>query len=249
MRKQRWWVNCSYLGTAYHGWQIQPDKKSVQGVLENTLSKVLKERVYVIGCGRTDSGVHASDYYFHIDVVAEYKSEWKEIINRNLPQDIAVLSIEVLSQKRHAQFDALEREYKYRFHLDSDAFKNTISTWWPLKPDLLTLNQCAKLLVGKHDFRAFCLSPDKHISTVVEIYRCDWHYDKERGWFELTVVGNRFLKGMIRALVGNMMNVVLGKITLNDFDQALQTGKRLMFFCQAPPQGLSLTRIEYKKSS
>lgn len=247
MRKQRWWVNCSYLGTAYHGWQIQPNKKTVQGVLEDTLSRVLKERVYVIGCGRTDSGVHASDYYFHIDVLAEYKSQWIEIINRNLPQDISIHSITVLPAKIHAQFDAVEREYKYRFHTQSNAFKNTTSTWWPIEPNLEVLNQCAASLLGKHDFRAFCLSPDKHISTVVEIYLCQWTFDEKREEYEFTVVGNRFLKGMIRALVGNMMNVVLGKISHSQFESALQSGERPLFFCQAPPQGLSLTRIEYKK--
>lgn len=242
----RYFFHCAYKGGNYHGWQRQPGVLGVQQVLEENLSKVLKRRIICLGCGRTDAGVHASQYFFHIDVTAALPSDLLFIINKLLPNDISIFDIIYVPNTQHAQFGATARTYDYLIHQIKDPFLQEVSAQYDCQSwDFEAMQKALNMLPQHQDFRAFCKTPDRHDSTLCDIHKVAM-YSYEAGQklrFQFTAKG--FLKGMIRLLVGSLITIGQGEMSIAEWEECLKTGVRPSTFKSAYPQGLYLSRIDY----
>lgn len=242
---QRYFVRLAYRGTHYRGWQRQPnDLPTVQQTIEETLSEVLRTPTTVVGCGRTDAGVHASDYYLHFAGPPALRPNFVPILNHRLPQDIRFLEAYPVARTAHARYDATARTYRYRLHTRPDPLANVISCYLPPGPlDVAAIHRAASFLPGHHDFRALCLTPDRHPTTDCTFTEATFDSSNpDRPYFQFTA--NRFLRGMIRLLVWQLLAVGRGELKSAEVVQALRTGVRLTAR-QAPPEGLTLTKVVY----
>jgi len=245
-RSLRYFFHCAYKGSNYHGWQRQPDVIGVQQVLEEALTRVLKRRTICLGCGRTDAGVHASQYFFHIDVSETLPSDLRFILNKVLPPDISIFDIIAVPSTHHAQFGATSRTYDYFIHQEKDPFLQDVSAQYECQEwDLDLMKQALEMLPNYQDFRAFCKTPDRHDSTLCDVHNVALHsYEAgQKIRFQFTAKG--FLKGMVRLLVGSLIAVGNGELRLEAWETSLSTGLRPSSFKSAYPQGLYLSRIEY----
>ncbi|MGB0788932.1 MAG: tRNA pseudouridine(38-40) synthase TruA [Marinirhabdus sp.] len=241
----RYFIDISYNGANYHGWQRQPGAESVQGVLEHTLTTSLRHKIAVTGAGRTDAGVHAEQLVAHFDCpqlgdipVAVHK------LNAFLPQDIAVNAIRPVKEGAHARFDATERAYEYRTHLKKDPFLANFSHKLFKKPDLAAMQLASKILTEHQDFKCFSRS-----NTDVRTYTCDIrsaHWGAAGGTLVFYIAANRFLRNMVRAIVGTLLGVGFGKITIDQFYGILESRDRSRAGASAPAHGLYLTRVSYR---
>ncbi|MBX2876449.1 MAG: tRNA pseudouridine(38-40) synthase TruA [Saprospiraceae bacterium] len=242
----RYFFHCAYRGGKYHGWQRQPDVLGVQQVLEEALSKVLKRRIICLGCGRTDAGVHASQYFFHIDVEEALPPELVFILNKVLPNDISIFDIISVPKIHHAQFGATARTYHYFIHQIKDPFLQDISAQYPCQEwDIGLMREALAMLPKYTDFRAFCKTPDRHDSTICDIHSVAIQSYEEGQKMRLQFTAKGFLKGMIRLLVGSLIAIGKGEMTIANWEESLSTGVRPTVFKSAYPQGLYLSRIEY----
>ncbi len=242
----RYFFHCAYKGGNYHGWQRQPDVLGVQQVLEEALSKVLKQRTICLGCGRTDAGVHASQYFFHIDVSAALPADLLFILNKILPHDISIFDILKVPNQHHAQFGATARTYDYFIHQNKDPFLQDISAQYPCQDwDLVLIQKALEMLPNYQDFRAFCKTPDRHDSTICNIHQAVLYSYEEGQKIRIQFTAKGFLKGMVRLLVGSLMAIGNGEMKLGDWEESLSTGIRPAAFRSAYPQGLYLSRIDY----
>lgn len=242
----RYFFHCAYKGGNYHGWQRQPDVLGIQQVLEETLSRVLKRRVICLGCGRTDAGVHASQYFFHIDVSENLPADIVFILNKILPNDISIFDSIAVPSTHHAQFSATARTYDYLIHQNKDPFLQEISAQYECQAwDLGLMKQALEMLPQYQDFRAFCKTPDRHDSTLCTIHRVALHsYEAgQKIRFQFTAKG--FLKGMIRLLIGSLIAIGNGEMSVVEWEACLNTGIRPSSFKSAYPQGLYLSKINY----
>ena len=242
----RYFLQIAYKGTRYHGWQRQPDVISVQQVMEECLEKILKRKTVCLGCGRTDAGVHASQYYLHIDTSEKLPKEFHFVLNKVLPDDIALYKVFPVNDHLHAQFSVHSRTYEYYFHTRKDPFLTDNSTLYlGCQFDLQTMHAAVSLLPSHSDFRAFCKTPDRHDSTLCEVYEVSLRGDETKDQFLFKIRANRFLRGMIRLLIGNIVEIGLGKLSLEDFEECLIKGQVPKYHLMAPPQGLHLTAVDY----
>jgi len=240
----RYFIELSYNGKNYHGWQIQPDAISVQEKLNNALSTIFQEKIEVVGAGRTDSGVHASQMFAHFDIEKELKKEVVFRINSILPNDIAVSQVFLVNNEKHARFDASSRSYEYKIWLGRNPFLLDFS--WQIhsqKPNLDLMNKAAKLLLEYTDFQTF-----SKVKTEVYTFNCDiteayWIQNKNELIFHISA--NRFLRNMVRAIVGTLLDVGLGKISIEDFEQIIESKNRANAGLSVPAKGLFLTNIKY----
>jgi len=242
----RYFIEIAYNGKNYHGWQIQPNAVSVQEVLENTLSTLLRNEIKVTGAGRTDTGVHAKQLFAHfdhdgIDNVAETIFR----LNSFLPKDISVENICAVKEDAHARFDAIEREYKYQVSLRKNSFLTDFAFTVHSKPDIPKMNEAAQLLLGHQDFQCFSRS-----NTDVKTYYCDvkntkWEMEDELLVF--TISADRFLRNMVRAIVGTLLDVGTQKTTVSMFQQIINDKDRSKAGASVPAHGLFLTRVSYSK--
>jgi tRNA pseudouridine38-40 synthase len=237
----------AYKGTQYKGWQRQPMALSVQAVVEDVLGKLLGQKIVFIGCGRTDAGVHASTYFGHFHCKIILPENFLFIINKMLPDDIAFYRITEVGPEFHAQFSAVRRGYRYRLHTRVDPFMSEISTFYNKSINLNLLHSMASMIREEGDFRAFCKQPDLYEHTVCKIFSAKWTR-KDEARYEFHISANRFLRGMVRLLVGNMLAVNEGRMELAAFSEALQTGERPLYFNEAYPQGLYLSEVFYRKA-
>ena len=242
----RYFFHCAYQGGNYHGWQRQPDVLGVQQVVEEALSKVLKQRIICLGCGRTDTGVHARQYFFHIDTTAYLPEDLPFILNKILPEDIAIFDILPVPKTHHAQFGASTRTYDYFIHQRKDPFLQAISAQYSCQDwDLIAMRQALAMVPRYQDFRAFCKTPDRHDSTLCDVHDVQlFSYDQGKK-LQLQFTAKGFLKGMIRLLVGSLIAVGNGKLSLTAWEESLATGARPTSFSSAYPQGLYLSQINY----
>jgi len=240
----RYFIEISYDGTNYHGWQIQPNAISVQEVLEKAMSLLLRETVKITGAGRTDTGVHAAQMFAHFDTTQNIDTEQLSYkLNAFLPQDIAVKNIQAVLDTAHARFDAKARSYRYFIHRHKNPFLNDYS--WHLQKDLDMdlMNQAARLLLQYEDFKSFSKT-----HTDVKTYLCDV---KEANWQQtdnqliFNITADRFLRNMVRAVVGTLVEVGLHKLTSSDFEQIIKARDRSKAGFSAPAKGLFLTKIIY----
>lgn len=242
----RYFFHIAYKGTRYHGWQRQKTVLSIQEVLETQLQQILKQKISCIGCGRTDAGVHASQYFFHSNIDREWELDLLFVLNKKLPDDIVVYEIIPVEGWPHAQKDALSRTYDYFIHTQANPFLSEVSAFYPLDhfyPEKITA--AAHLIPNFTDFRAFCKAPDRYHHTLCELTAVRFWMDekKERLCFQFTA--NRFLRSMVRLLVGNLLEVGQGRMSVETFEHHLSSGEAPKFMNLAHPQGLYLSKVEY----
>ena len=241
----RYFLQCSYKGTNYHGWQIQPNAISVQQVLEKTLTTILRNEISVVGAGRTDTGVHASFFILHfessISGVDTEKMVYK--LNSFLPPDIAVQKIWKVDSEMHARFSALSRTYKYFISTEKNPFQ-TETTYKYLKPlDISKMNEAAKVLSDYEDFTSFSRLHTDVKTNNCKIYLAEWKQENNQLIF--TIKADRFLRNMVRAIVGTLLEVGQGKLSIAEFKKVIESKNRGAAGASAPAQGLFLVDIEY----
>lgn len=244
MEKHRYFIEFAYNGTSYHGWQKQPHCITVQEVLEDGLHKMLREEIHVMGAGRTDAGVHATQMFAHFMCEQEIDLEHLRFrLNRWLPLDISVFDIRQVKDEAHARFHATSRSYEYHFHLRSDPFKNNSAYVLWRKPDIQKMQEAADLLIGHKDFQCFSRS-----NTDVKTYLCNVTEARfEQNGFQLIfhITANRFLRNMVRAVVGTLLEVGYEKLELSDIQRILESKDRSEAGSSAPARGLYLTKVDY----
>lgn len=240
----RYFIELSYNGKNYHGWQIQPDAISVQEKLNYAISTILQENIQVVGAGRTDTGVHASQMFAHFDVDRELEKNIIFKLNSILPNDISVQDFYLVDDEKHVRFDATSRSYEYKIWLGRNPFLLDFS--WQIhsqKPDVSLMNEAAKLLLEYTDFQCF-----SKVKTDVYTYNCDvteafWKENNKELTFYISA--NRFLRNMVRAIVGTLLDVGLSRITVDDFRKVIESKNRSNAGLSVPAKGLFLTNIKY----
>jgi len=242
----RFFFHISYNGINYHGWQRQKNALSVREVFETSLEQVLKESVECIGCGRTDSGVHANQFFFHVDLIKEWDFDLLFRLNKMMPRDISVFDIIPVEDKQHARFDAISRTYDYFIHTFKDPFLNDRSSLYADgKLDLNKMNRAVQLISRYTDFYSFCLSPEKQFGTICRISSAKLFSDCAGDRIRFQITSNRFLRGMIRTLVGKLLEIGTGKLSVEGFEHLLVNRIALNNTKPAFPQGLYLTKVTY----
>ena len=241
----RYFITLSYDGTRFHGWQIQPNGISVQGELQRGLSLLLRVPVQVTGAGRTDTGVHATMMVAHFDVECAIDCDQLTYkLNKLLPQDIAVQKVEPVSADMHARFSARARTYFYYIHTSKSPFRRHYSCELHYPLDFERMNEAAGLLLGYDDFGAFCKSHADVKTTLCHVTRAEWVQLEGDAWrFEITA--NRFLRNMVRAVVGTLIDVGRGRLTIADFRRVVEGKKRTEAGESMPGHALFLERIVY----
>jgi tRNA pseudouridine38-40 synthase len=240
----RYFIELSYNGKKYHGWQIQPDAVSVQEKLNDAVSTILQEKIEVVGAGRTDTGVHASQMFAHFNVENSISGDVVHKLNSILPNDITVYKVFSVEEEQHARFHALSRSYEYRIWLGRNPFLLDFS--WQIhsqKLDIFKMNEAAKILLEYEDFQTF-----SKVKTEVYTFNCDVtaaFWKQEGNLLTFYISANRFLRNMVRAIVGTLVDVGLGKISINDFRQIIESKNRGNAGLSVPAKGLFLTQIKY----
>jgi len=243
----RYFLKLAYNGSAYGGWQSQPNAVTVQQLIENGLKAVAGSGGKVTGCGRTDAGVHASIFYAHFDDNEAFSIEQlKQLtfrLNRFLPQDIVVYSIVPVLPSAHARFSALWREYGYIIIRQKDPFSFHKSYFMHGNLDIDIMNQCATLLFGKHDFECFSKTHTQVNNFFCAVEHAEWVENEHI--LKFTIRADRFLRNMVRAIVGTLLDVGRGKITSLEFQKILDSHNRSAAGYSVPAKGLTLTGIGY----
>ncbi|WP_242921469.1 tRNA pseudouridine(38-40) synthase TruA [Pontibacter liquoris] len=240
----RYFLEIAYDGTRFHGWQLQPNALAVQQVLDDCLSKILRQPVSSTGSGRTDTGVHASQQFVHFDVAQPLEEEQVVFrLNRILPNDIAALNLYLVPDQAHARFDAVSRTYHYHISLVKNPFKRYYAWYHSRELDVAKMNEAAAILLKYEDFTTF-----SKVKGDTKHYRCTM---LEAGWQQqgeelvFTIRANRFLRGMVRLVVGTLVDVGKGKLTVPQFEQIVASQDRSQASGAAPSEGLYLARVEY----
>jgi len=242
----RYFVRCRYKGTHYHGWQRQPQTpKTIQQELEDALTLVSREPITIVGCGRTDAGVHAAEYYFHFDTSYQDTQLLLYKTNQIIGHDINCKSITPVRADAHARYDATERGYTYYMSKERDVFRQETAYTHMQRSDIdmQKMQAAAELLVGTHSFEAFCKAHTDVIKKECTVTESSWtETDTD---YIYRVRANRFLRGMIRLVVGMCINVSRDKVTLQDVRTAIDNRHRLVHDWSVPAKGLYLDRVVY----
>jgi len=242
----RYFFHIAYQGQHYNGWQKQPGAISVQEVIEKTLFKIFKIQIPIIGCGRTDAHVHASQFFFHADIAVEFDFDLPFRLNKALPQNIAVFDIIKMEGLPHARFDAVQRKYDYFIHTYKDPFLANQSSFY-LEPnlDLESMKKAVMLLPKYKDYRAFCTQPNKYEHTICNVMEADLLINTKGDRIRFHIASNRFLSKMIRILMGKLIKIGQREISVDEFENlliSLETPKTLN---PAHPTGLYLSKVTY----
>ena len=241
----RYFIWFSYDGTRYHGWQNQPNGVTVQSELERCLSLLLRTAVSVTGAGRTDAGVHARVMAAHFDAdVPVEPSVLSMKLNGLLPVDISVDRIEPVAADLHARFSAVERTYRYYVHTRKDPFCRQYSCELHYRLDFDKMNEAGAVLTEYSDFGAFCKAGSDVKTTLCRVTHAQWHRQSDSSWyFEITA--NRFLRNMVRAVVGTLIEVGRGRMSLADFRRVIEDGRRTQAGESMPAKALFLENVKY----
>ena len=245
----------AYKGTNYHGWQYQPGVVSVQETINKSLSILLKTNIDIVGAGRTDTGVHAKQMFAHFDSEVELKeNQLIQKLNSFLPNDIAVNALIKVTDEAHARFDATKRTYQYHIHTAKDVFEKEGSYFFQTPLDIKKMNAACKILFKHSDFECF-----SKVNTDVKTFNCvifeaNWKLKKtqksrgNKGVNKLvfTISADRFLRNMVRAIVGTMLNIGAGKINIEDFERIIESKDRSQAGFSVPAHALYLTKIDYE---
>jgi tRNA pseudouridine38-40 synthase len=242
----RYFFHTGYHGHQYRGWQRQSNAGSVQQVIETTLSNILKEPVTAIGCGRTDAQVHASQFFFHVDIQTGWEYDLNFRINKMLPDDIAIFEIIPVKENQHARFDATQRQYDYFIHTYKDPFLNSMSTWYPEKQlNLENMKRAVALLTRYNDYRAFCKSPNLYLHTLCKVSSATLFADSKGDRLRFQISADRFLGRMVRLIVGKLILVGKSELSVDEFESYLITRVTPKTLDVAYPQGLFLSKVMY----
>jgi tRNA pseudouridine38-40 synthase len=243
---QRYFIELSYDGTNYHGWQVQPNAVTVQELLDKALTTLLRQPVETMGCGRTDTGVHAKDFFVHLDVETMDDRPLtidKRGLNALLPHDIAVKQIIPVHPEAHARFDATLRSYEYHIHFEKNPFLNGYSWLLRDKPDLELMNRAAAIVMEYTDFSCFSKSNTQVKTNNCKIAKAEW-VETENG-IVFHISADRFLRNMVRAIVGTLLMVGKGEMQPEDIRTIIESKNRSNAGMSVPACGLYLTEIKY----
>ena len=240
----RYFIEISYRGKKYHGWQIQPDASSIQEEINIAVSVVLQEEISVLGAGRTDTGVHAEQMFAHFDTKKRLDANYVHKFNSVLPEDIVIHALQKVADDKHARFDALSRSYQYKIWLGRNPF--LLDNTWQIhyqKLDVEAMNEAAQLLLEYENFQAF-----SKVRTEVKTFNCNvteavWVKNGSELVFHISA--NRFLRNMVRAIVGTLIDVGKHKISIEDFRTIILSQDRSSAGLSVPAKGLYLTKIIY----
>jgi tRNA pseudouridine38-40 synthase len=244
--KTRYFIFISYRGTSYHGWQIQSNSVTVQKILDNALSVVLNEKISTTGAGRTDTGVHAIIFCAHFDTIQSGLTTLQNLVfrlNSFLPRDISVKSIRKVHPDANARFSAISRTYKYYISKIKDPFFESSSWFLNGNIDVSLMNIACGTLLNHSDFTSFSKLHSDTKTNICKIYHAEWEEAENRLTF--TIKADRFLRNMVRAIVGTMVEIGIGKIDLKEFEQIIIDKDRCRAGSSAPAKGLFLSDIEY----
>ena len=242
----RYFFHIAYNGHVYSGWQRQPKVNSVQEVIETALSQIFKTPLTINGCGRTDSGVHASQFFFHVDTDQEWDFDLKFRVNKVLPHNIAVFDIIPLAGKPHARFDAVQRKYDYYLHTYKNPYLNQLSSYYPHENlNLSEMKRAVLLLPQYKDFRAFCTTPDKNEHTICNVHDAKLFTTPSGDHMRFNIASNRFLGKMIRIITGKLLKIGTGNMSVDEFENLLITLETPGMLEIAHPTGLYLSKVTY----
>lgn len=244
--KTRYFIFISYKGTSYHGWQLQPNSVTVQKILDNALSVVLKEDISTTGAGRTDTGVHALVFCAHFDSLSQDLAEMKNLVfrlNRFLPDDVSVNAIRKVLPDANARYSAVSRTYTYYVSKIKDPFFNNASWFLHGNIDIYAMNEACSILLNHSDFTSFSRLHSGSKTNICRVSFARWKEEKNRLVF--TIRADRFLRNMVRAIVGTVVEIGFGKMTLKEFGEIIQARDRSRAGRSAPAKGLFLSDIEY----
>ena len=239
----RYFIELSYDGTPFVGWQRQPNGDSVQSCLENALSILFRKQLSIVGSGRTDAEVHARQLFAHVDIDEHIDQDLTFRLNKLLPKEIAVRNIFAVAQDAHARFDAISRSYCYHITTQKNPFLQKRSYQFTKSLDVKLMNQAAKILIDHEDFKCFSKS-----KTDVKTYICDIqhaHWQQDGSELVFSIRANRFLRNMVRAIVGTLIEVGLRKISISDFEAILTSRDRNQAGYSVPGHGLYLEKVNY----
>lgn len=242
----RYFVELAYNGKAYFGWQRQPNAISVQQTIEEALSTILRSEIVITGCGRTDTGVHAKQYFIHFDFDGTFPKGFLSRINKFLPQDIVFYNLFPVKPEAHTRFDAYERSYEYHLTFQKTPFYADTSYHFPFAAQLNfeKIQKANQLLLQYEEFFPFCKTNTDVKTMKCALSRAAWeHPNEQSAIFHITA--NRFLRGMVRLIVGMNLNIGLEKTSLEELKKAMDHQTRLKKSLSVPPQGLFLTGIKY----
>lgn len=245
----RYFMHLAYDGTNYHGWQRQPNGHSVQAEIEGALRKLLRQdKVVTTGCGRTDAGVHAKSFYLHFNSFKEIDDipEVLRKLNMMLPWDLAIFDLYRVPDKAHTRFDAIERSYEYHIHHRRDPFVQRFSWYYPWSLNVDAMNEAAAVLLEFNDFGAFARTGGGQKTNLCDLRRAEWVRKDDKLVFHITA--DRFLRNMVRAVVGTMVKVGRGKLNAEDVRSITASGQRSKAGESVPACGLHLTEVKYPYS-
>ena len=243
----RYFIELAYQGAAYSGWQRQPNAKSVQQTLEQALGVLLKSEIAIVGAGRTDAGVHARQMFAHADIETDFDPEHLTArLNSYLPADIVIHDIFLVSDQAHARFDATARTYEYWLTLGKDPFLNQSAYAIHKVPDFDLMNQVAQKLLSHRDFQCFSKSKTDVVTYNCLVHHAQW--TKRQDAWVFTITADRFLRNMVRAVVGTLLEVGWGKMEASEFDEVLKSKNRSAAGPSVPGHALYLTKIDYPKT-
>ncbi|UKJ08628.1 tRNA pseudouridine(38-40) synthase TruA [Solitalea lacus] len=267
--KYRYFIELAYKGTHFHGWQIQPNAVSVQEVLNKALTTVLREEIETVGCGRTDTGVHATNFFAHFDTATEVKGQLLDVrskkeesglssdetrkvidslrlvkaVNALVGYDIAVKRFISVAPEAHARFDAISRSYEYHVYFDKNPFKKEFGFLLNYNPNIVAMNKAAELIMTYTDFSCFSKSNTQTFTNNCKITKAEWV--KVDGGLVFHITADRFLRNMVRAIVGTLLQVGRGELSMDEVKQVLESKSRSQAGESVPAEGLFLTTITY----
>lgn len=256
----RYFIETSYKGTAYSGFQVQKNSNTIQGEIERAFLVYFKQTLTLTGSSRTDAGVHALQNYFHFDSAdlfakivepRKFRSSILQIkdslyhLNAILPRDIVIKRIFEVADEAHCRFDAVSREYHYHIYQQKNAFLVDTAFYFPYNVDIERLKETARLLLNQTDFTSFCKKNTQVNNFICEIMKSEWNFENEKLIY--IVKANRFLRGMVKGLVGTMLRVGTQKISVDEFMKIFKSRNCKMADFSVPPHGLFLVKVEYPK--
>jgi tRNA pseudouridine38-40 synthase len=243
----RYFFEICYNGTHYNGWQSQMNATGVQTVVEEVLAKLFRQPIEITGSGRTDTGVHCEQQFFHCDIEKSFDEiQFVQKMNSFLPRDIAIRSIQEVNETANARYSAIERSYRYDITRVKDPFLSALAWHYFKDVNIQTMNEAAALLLGEQDFECFSKVKTNVKHFLCDVKRAEWEVGDNKLHFHITA--NRFLRGMVRAIVGTLLDVGTNKISIKEFQNIITSRDRQKAGANVAPYGLYLTKVKYPQS-
>lgn len=241
----RYFLHLGFRGTDYHGWQRQSAVPSVQEKVEEVLSQVLNQKITVTACGRTDAGVHARQFFVHTNIKNKWDFDLKFRLNKNLLGDISFYDVLPVHEKAHARYDATLRTYDYFIHRYDNPFLNPVSSFYDIDLNIEAMAEACHLLTQYNDFTGLCKSPDRYDNTLCEVSHAELAVSPNKELLRFQISANRFLQGMIRIIVQELLKIGQGLSGKNNLESILKNKTAHREISLAHPQGLHLSKVQY----